>query len=204
MQPTVDAEQLYAVILAAGCSRRLGHPKQLLPWQGQTLLESTIKKAQSVCHDHCLVVLGSHAEIIQASINLQTMHVVKNRLWSEGIASSIRAGIDALPDSAQAALFLLCDQPLIDSDQLATLEATWLRHPQRIIASEYHDQVGVPAVFPRRYFQELLALRGDQGAKRLLKQFATSVMTISLPEAFYDIDSEADYRHVLTLEGELR
>lgn len=204
MSPTADAERLFAVILAAGCSRRLGHPKQLLPWQGQTLLESTIKKAQSVCHDDCLVVLGSHAEIIQTTINLQTVHVVENRQWSEGIASSIRAGIEALPYGAQAALFLLCDQPLIDSVQLATLTTTWQRHPQRIVASGYHDQVGVPAVFPRRYFHELLALRGDQGAKRLLKQFATSVMNISLPKAFYDIDNEADYQSVLSVEGQLR
>lgn len=191
-------DNVYAVILAGGASSRLGHPKQLLVWDGRTLLEHAVLKVGSVLHDRSIVVLGAHAEAIQASVNLNEVSVIVNPDWQEGIASSIRAGIRGLPASASAALILLCDQPLIGAEQIQTLLDGWQREPSRIAASVYHDNVGVPAVFPAEFFGGLLALEGDRGAKRLLMKFNANLLKIPLPEAELDIDSAVDFEHLVS------
>lgn len=193
MSPTSDTDQLYALVLAAGCSRRLGQPKQLLAWNGRTLLEWSIIKAQAVCPHRCLVILGSHTDVIRQSISQHDAPFIDNPYWSEGIASSIRSGIHALPSEAKAVILLLCDQPLIESHDLANLINAWDGDPNRIVACEYSDQAGVPAIFPRRYFKALMALSGDQGAKRLLRKYADKVVTIRLQAACHDIDHWDDY-----------
>lgn len=190
-------DNVYAVTLAGGASSRLGHPKQLLVWDKRTLLEHAVLKVGAVLHDRCVVVLGAHADAIQASVNLDGVGVIVNPDWQEGMASSIRAGIRALPASASAALILLCDQPLIGAEQIQALLNGWQQEPRRIAASEYRDGIGVPAVFPAEFFGELLALEGDRGAKRLLMKFSANLLKIPLPEAELDIDSAGDFEQLI-------
>ncbi|MGZ4959945.1 MAG: nucleotidyltransferase family protein [Methylomonas sp.] len=190
-------DNVYAVVLAGGTSSRLGHPKQLLVWDGRTLLEHAVLKVGSVLDDRFVVVLGAHADAIQASVNLDGVSVIVNSDWQEGIASSIRAGIRALPASARAALIVLCDQPLIGAEHIQTLLGGWKKEPNRIAVSVYGDDVGVPAVFPAAFFGDLLALEGDQGGKRLLMKFSTHLLKIPLPEAELDIDSPADFLQLI-------
>ncbi|MDD1621262.1 MAG: nucleotidyltransferase family protein [Methylococcaceae bacterium] len=189
---TASLDNVYAVILAAGASTRMGSPKQLLVWENRTLLEHAVLNARSLLQERCVVVLGAHAEAIQASINLNGASVIVNPHWQEGIASSIRAGIRALPASANSAVILLCDQPLIGAEQIRTLLNGWQNEPSRIVASYYRDGAGVPAVFPTEFFGELLNLEGDRGAKKLLMKFDESLLKIALPEAALDIDSAGD------------
>lgn len=194
---TASIDNVYAVILAAGASRRLGAPKQLLKWDQRTLLEHALLNARAVAEDRCLVVLGSHAEAIREVVSFEAVSVIDNPDWQEGIASSIRAGIRALPDSAEAALILLCDQPLIKAEHLRALLNAWRAEPSRIVASFYQGGAGVPALFPVNYFEPLLVLQGDQGAKALLRKSDAELLTIPLPEAEFDIDSGEDFERLM-------
>ncbi len=193
---TVAIDQVYAVILAAGKSARLGQPKQLLEWQNRTLLEHALSNAGMVFKDRVLVILGAEAKLIQSKINLAGAEVIVNPDWQTGIASSIRAAIQALPNSATAVMLMLCDQPLITAVQLQSLINAWQASLAQIIASEYHQSIGVPAIFPASYFDQLLGLEGDKGAKSLLIKHQTDLIRILLPEAELDIDTLADFQHL--------
>ncbi|MEC4748176.1 nucleotidyltransferase family protein [Methylomicrobium sp. Wu6] len=191
-----DFPNVYALILAAGGSRRLGRPKQLLRWQGRTLLERAIGSACRVLPGRIIVVLGAHAELIRESLAPDSAETVLNPDWQEGIASSINIGIKALPDSAEAVLIVLCDQPLIDSSHLAALLNAWRNEPDRIVASQYDSSSGVPALFPAAYFNRLQTLTGDRGAKPLLIEFEPSVLKIPSARAELDIDTISDFEHL--------
>jgi molybdenum cofactor cytidylyltransferase len=190
-------DRVYAIILAAGASSRLGSPKQLVPWQNLTLLEHALHNAQSLLPGRVSVVLGAHADSIQASIDLSEVTIVNNPDWQAGMASSICAGIQALPASAEATLILLCDQPLVTRAHLQQLLNVWASKPNQIVASAYHQARGVPALFPASYFGHLLKLTGDHGAKALLQQFSAQVTAVALPEAELDIDCAADVARLI-------
>jgi molybdenum cofactor cytidylyltransferase len=187
---------VYAILLAAGASSRLGSPKQLLNWHNRPLLAHSIGQAQAVLSERVIVVLGANSDAIQTAVDLSAVKIIANPDWQQGVASSIRAGVQALSDTATAALILLCDQPLINADHLQALLNVWQDNQHHIVASQYPNSVGVPALFPADYFPSLLALTGDKGAKALLTKFADKLLTISLPEAELDIDNSADFDYL--------
>lgn len=191
MNTSID--NVHAVILAAGGSSRMGKPKQLLEWQNQSLLEHALQNARALLNERVIVVLGAHSDTITSTVDLDTVTAIVNSDWQEGMASSIHAGVRALPVSATAVLFLLCDQPLITPIHIQTLLNGWQNEPSRIVASQYNHSVGVPALFPAEFFRRLLELEGDQGAKRLLLEYSDSLLTIPLPEAGLDIDTRHDF-----------
>jgi molybdenum cofactor cytidylyltransferase len=187
---------VYAIILAAGKSSRMGSPKQLLQWRNRSLLEHTILNARPIFNERIIVVLGAHSGPIQAAVDLGTVTSIINPDWQKGMAASIRVGVQALPASASAALILLCDQPLISATHIHNLLNGWQNAPARILASQYHHSVGVPALFPADFFEHLLILKGDRGAKPLLSKYANSLLKIPLPEAELDIDSKEDFDYL--------
>lgn len=189
-------DNVYAIILAAGESRRMGTPKQLLEWRNHRLLEHAILNAQAIFGQRIIIVLGANADVIKATIDFNSVTLVLNENWQEGIASSIRAGIQALPKSATSALLLLGDQPLIKTPQLQQLLNYALSEPTKIVASEYNGVIGVPALFPASFFANLLTLSGDKGAKFLLQKFEQNLLKISLPQAEFDIDCADDFERL--------
>jgi molybdenum cofactor cytidylyltransferase len=191
-----DTDKVYAIILAAGASSRMGSPKQLLEWRNLPLLERVISNARSLLNERISVVLGAHNEAIQTAIDLGAVATIVNPDWQEGMASSIRVGVNALPASAEAVLILLCDQPLVNATHLQSLLVAWQQAPTHIVASQYHHSVGVPALFPAEFFQHLLALKGDRGAKSILRQFECRLLKIPLPEAELDIDCADDFYYL--------
>lgn len=191
MNAAVD--NVYAIILAAGASSRMGSPKQLLEWRNRPLLEHAVANACAVLNERVIVVLGAHAESIQTTIDLGGVSPIVNSDWQEGMASSIRAGVQALPESAGAVLILLCDQPLINAAHMQNLLNNWQNAPTRIVVSQYHHSVGVAALFPADFFEHLMSLRDDRGAKPVLMRFENSLLKIPLPEAELDIDSAGDF-----------
>ncbi|OAI03535.1 nucleotidyltransferase family protein [Methylomonas methanica] len=189
-------DNVYAVILAAGASSRMGSPKQLLVWQGRPFLAHAIGSARSVLAERIVVVLGANAEAIKAAIDLYDVSVALNPDWADGMAGSIRAGIQALPAKADAVLLMLCDQPLINAAHLQSLLQAWQHAPERIVVSQYAESFGVPAVFPAAYFAQLAGLTGDRGAKPLLMQFEETLVKVPLQEAELDIDTQGDYQRL--------
>lgn len=191
-----------AIILAAGASTRLGQPKQLLrlpQFSGETLLDRAIRLAQQAGADPVFVVLGAHAEEIQCNAQLPDCTVLLNPDWPEGMASSLRTGIRAVMEQlpqAPAALLMVCDQPALTAEHLRQLLASHDAEPEIIVASWYANRSGVPVVVPSTMFPALLELRGDQGARAILKQDAMRVKEVAFPDGTWDIDSPEDLRRL--------
>lgn len=189
-------KNIYAIILAAGESSRFGSPKQLAGWQENNLLQHTINITESFFDKNIIVVLGANAELIQSRLDKSDVTIETNNDWQSGISSSIQAGIKALPDDTEAVMILLCDQPLLEKSSLKKLISLWQQQRNSIVASEYQDTVGVPAIFPAAFFSQLEALQGDKGAKQLLISMKERLLTVSVPEASIDIDTQNDFNNL--------
>jgi molybdenum cofactor cytidylyltransferase len=183
---------LHAVVLAAGASRRFGSPKQLVQFERKPLIQRVIAGATELAGSAVTVVLGAYAAEIAATLAPGTAGIIVNREWQEGIGSSIRAAVARLPGACDGVLLLLADQPLVGSHSLGRLAAAWRRQPRSIIASRYRAVTGVPAIFPRWCFSDLAALRGDQGARLVLRRYPDHVVRLAHPEAEVDIDYPED------------
>lgn len=185
-------QALHSIVLAAGASRRFGSPKQLVRFDGQLLLQRVIAAATELTGSAVSVVLGAHAAEIAANLPPGTASIVINRGWQEGIASSIRCAVSRLPGACDGALIMLGDQPMVGSHGLNRLAAAWRRQPRGIVASRYGSVTGVPAIFPRWCFNDLAGLRGDQGARVLIRRYSDYVVRLAHPEAEVDIDYPED------------
>jgi molybdenum cofactor cytidylyltransferase len=189
---------LAAVILAAGASTRLGQPKALLNFRGQTLLLRTLRLAQVVASE-LVVVVGAEAGSIASAIGDEPCRVVCNHDWESGMASSLRVGLAALANPA-GVLVMLIDQPLIEPGHLQQLQAVWTTCPELMVATGYTDGVGVPAIFPRSRLEALARGAGDSGARAMLRREASAVRQVECPEAALDIDTPADLERLRSLE----
>ena len=187
-----------AVILAAGTSSRLGTPKQLLRYQGQTLLEQTIHTALKAELSPLMVVLGAHANQINGQINLSKCTVVHNLDWNKGMGGSIACGIRALPDTALDGVFiLLCDQLKLSTEHLLNMRSTFNPHT-RIVQSHYGTAAGPPVLFGKEYFAALSDLDGKKGAHAIISANEHTCSTVSFPGGIEDVDTIADcQRHMI-------
>jgi molybdenum cofactor cytidylyltransferase len=194
------------IILAAGASSRMGRPKQLLPFEGETLLSRAVRVALETPCRPVVVVLGSNAEALQEELAGTEARIVVNQEWTEGMSSSIRCGLQSLETVAtqatEAAILMLCDQPFVTSGIIRRLVETYRAQRTLIVASEYEAEgaktLGVPALFSRPLFTELMELRGAAGAKRIIARHAAEGSVIAVPEAAFDVDTPDDY---LALRG---
>ena len=183
------------LILAAGNSSRLGRPKQLLPYQGKTLLIHIVTESLAAPLRPVVVVTGAYREEVQAALRGQAVAVVYNPRWETGMGSSIVAGLrkarDVEPD-LRGVIVAVCDQPHISAELFLSLMKVRDLSGKGLIASEYAGTRGTPVLFDRAYFEELAALSGDAGAKQLFKRHPDDVATVAFPNGNIDIDSEED------------
>jgi molybdenum cofactor cytidylyltransferase len=186
---------LACVLLAAGGSRRLGEPKQLLRRRGQPLLLHAVAaiRAAAPPSTPLIVVLGAHRSRLRLVLRRAApdARVVTNPHWADGLASSLRAGLARVPRGAHALLIALVDQPHVNEAALRRLLAAWRRRPGRPAAANYDNRAGVPAVLPRPYWRAVRSLRGDSGARALLRG-ARAVTLVDMPEAAVDLDTPED------------
>jgi molybdenum cofactor cytidylyltransferase len=188
------------IILAAGNSSRMGSPKQLLPWQRKPLLRFVTEVALSIYNAPVVVVLGANEELIRPSLDGLPITIVKNADWAEGMASSIRCGLDSLiqlDPEIQAALFLVCDQPFVSPALLTSIIHQWVTNEASIVASSYQDAAGVPTLLASSLFPELLALKGTEGARRVIQRHQGEVITVPFAEGALDWDTPDDVRACL-------
>ena len=168
----------------------MGQPKQLMEFKGEPLLRRTAKIALEAGLDPVVVILGHQAEAVGASLSGLSITTVIHSSWSEGMASSIRVGINAVPQDATAALVLACDQPTVNETFLMAMLAAHRVELGRIVAAAYAGAIGIPALFPRRCFEALRALTGDRGARALLE--GADVLSLPLPGGEMDLDTLED------------
>ncbi len=188
------------LILAAGASTRMGEPKQLLPWQDTTLIGHAINQSQTLENTDTFVVLGAYYELIQREINHFSTTILRNMDWKLGMGSSIRYGVKNIldnKDSFDAILISLIDQPLIEISHYQMLIDNFLKNPESIVASNLHDRVGVPAIFPKSIFEELMMLKQDYGARYIIQKYEKQVKAIPLADQGIDIDTKQQYQKVL-------
>lgn len=191
-----------AVILAAGSSSRMGTPKQLLTFGGQSLLRRAAVAALDARCSPVVVVTGAHAEVSRREldgINERDGINVReafNAEWATGMASSIRTGVEALlaadPD-ASAIVLALCDQPHVTAEVISELIARYRHTHAPLIASSYSETFGVPALFSRSLFRELASIEGAGGAKQLIEKHAANAEFVPFPGGAVDVDTPADF-----------
>lgn len=188
----VVSSSLHVIVLAAGASSRLGQPKQLVRVAGRPALHRVVASATGLAGHSVTVVIGSGASEMSRLLAHSPASLIINRHWEEGIASSIRCGLAALPAACDAVLILLGDQVAVTSDDLKRLAAAWNDQEGVIAAATYDQHVGVPAIFPRTLFPELAELRGDQGARRILERNSYRLIRVPMPNASVDLDTPED------------
>jgi CTP:molybdopterin cytidylyltransferase MocA len=190
---------LHALILAAGASTRLGQPKQLARIGGRAALQTTIGATQAAV-EQVTVVLGAQAAQITRLLQHSVVNAIVNRQWEEGLASSIRCGIASLGPGCDAVLVVLGDQIALTANDLKRLIDAW-QGQESITAAVYKSQPGVPAIFPRWCFSELMQLRGDTGAKLLLRRHAHRLIQVPMPNAAVDLDTPEDLKALQASAG---
>lgn len=189
------------VILAAGGSRRMGRPKQLLPFAGRTLLRHAVETALATACRPIVVTIGADEALVRPELQSLPVLIAHNRDWAEGMSSSLRAGIEALGQAEadiDGVVIALADQPLVTADDINRLVEVHQQTGKDIVASQYSGTHGVPMFFSKRLFAEVVALRGNEGAKQLVARHIERVATVPLRDAAFDVDTPADYESVMS------
>ncbi len=188
------------IILAAGRSSRLGRPKQLLDLQGNPLIRHTAQRVLASSLDEVFVVVGHEAEAVAAALRDLRVRVVQNPDAALGQSTSVRAGLEALPVEAEAAMFLLGDQPGVDPSVIDALADAWRTSGAAIVAPRYTNGLGNPVLFDRRAFPALALLQGDIGAKPVVRAYEASGELHAIPvsqPAPSDVDTDDDYKALI-------
>ncbi|SDG73476.1 molybdenum cofactor cytidylyltransferase [Dyadobacter soli] len=189
------------VILAAGNSSRLGEPKQLLQFQGKSLIRHCVEAALETVGEQVIIVTGSNPHLLEQELEGLPCKLAYNAEWQEGMSGSIKTGIDALlaqHPNAKGAILAVSDQPYVSAAVFNALIDTFEATSKGIIASKYSDSLGTPAFFAPTYFPALLQLTGTEGAKKLFKRYADDVSTYAFPQGSIDIDTQEDYKRLIS------
>jgi molybdenum cofactor cytidylyltransferase len=199
-QPLKQGTHYNIIILAAGASTRMGEPKQLLKYNDVTLIQHAIDEALAAGGQKVFVVLGSGGEKISGQIAKKQASVLYNKNWDEGIASSIREGLQQsllLSANVDALILMVCDQPYVNAALLKNLVNQYVESGKPIVASQYKETLGTPVLFHKSFFPELLKLKGETGAKKILMDNRNQVQAVRFPLGDIDIDNIADYEMLL-------
>jgi molybdenum cofactor cytidylyltransferase len=188
------------VILAAGNSSRLGQPKQLLTFNGKSLIRHAATETVKAAGEQVIVVTGANKDLVEVELHPLSVQVIHNEYWREGMASSIHTGLITLLNifpQLDAVLFSVCDQPYLSAALFNKMVREQQITGKGIIASVYNHSKGVPVLFNHQYFGDLVRLDGRSGAKELLHKFRADVAGVPFPGGAVDIDTMADYNKLI-------
>lgn len=190
------------IILAAGSSSRLGRPKQLIVFQEKKLIQKAIEEAEKSKPDSLVLVLGWSPELIKTGFDSVKIPFVINENWEEGMASSMQAGLRFLLEKGHPdqVILMLVDQPFVDADLLNSLILEKEKSGKGIVACNYSDTLGVPAIFDRAYFEVMLSLKGSEGAKKVILKNKADVFTVDFPLGAVDLDTKEDLERLKNWE----
>lgn len=195
------AKKKYAIlILAAGGSKRLGHPKQLVKWNQSTLLNHTLEQALSSNNSDVYVALGGNHSVIKHTISLG-VSIIDIPDWEDGMGTSISVSLNEMKVKKYEAIIIsVCDQPYISEVVFKNLLAEFERGKSSIVISKYKNSSGPPTLFGKKHYDRLLKLEGDVGAKEIVKNNLVEVGIIQFQKGDIDIDTEKDLRSLLELK----
>jgi molybdenum cofactor cytidylyltransferase len=200
-QPPGNMNNTGIIILAAGESSRFGGIKQLLPFGATTLLQHVIDEAIGAGAQPVVVVTGANANMVSTSIrDISKLTILNNEKWMLGISSGIVAGVHqilGLSPGIRKIIIAVCDQPFVSSALFEELDEMQEKTGKPAVACTYADTVGTPALFTTKYFDQLLSLQGDEGAKKILKNNRGDVATVDFPKGQIDIDTQKDYEKLI-------
>jgi molybdenum cofactor cytidylyltransferase len=185
-----------AVVLAAGGSTRFGKPKQFALFEGETFIRRIVAAAKEAGCAPVVVVTGEDSAQITSELTRFRVTIAMNPDWQSGLGSSIVVGVRHamnLAPELDAVILLTCDQPFITAAVLAQLIQLRLTSGKPIVASAYATTLGIPALFDRSCFPDLLRLKGDSGAKGIILARPQNVASFDFPAGEIDIDTAADY-----------
>ena len=180
------------LILAAGESKRMGQPKQLLKWKNQTFIEHTFNIAQIAGFEQIKIVLGAFSEKILPAVKDLKADILINHEWGKGMGSSLRCGLKDF-DNETGILVLLVDQPLIKADYLQKMANLYLLHNPLAVASTYENNPGPPAIFSIPLMRKILNLEENNGAQKLLKKHIDEVLLMPFTPELKDFDFPEDF-----------
>lgn len=189
------------LFLAAGESKRLGEPKQLLSYGKTTLLSHAIDQAKSIENSDIFVVIGAYFSDVFQSIRNQNVTVLKNAEWENGMGNSLSKGIKLIQKKGgyDRGLVTLSDLPLISSSHYKDLISLSVESRKRIILTEYDSLSGVPAIFDQSLFNELSMLNDDKGAKSVVSKYQKEVVKLRSKTPYFDVDTKEAYQQLLEL-----
>lgn len=184
------------IILAAGASTRMGQPKQLLRIGAESLIQRVLRTVMTGAFRPVVVVLGANQGKIAPELEAFPVHKVVNENWSSGMGSSIRSGLSYLlqeEPNLEAVIILVGDQPLLNTQVLLDLHQLAQVQQTPLVVSHYANTLGVPALFTRALFPELIALEGATGAKALIQKYRNQAAILEFPEGILDLDTPEDW-----------
>ena len=184
-----------AILLAAGKSRRIGKPKQVLPLGSSTILEQTVDNLLRSKIDDLIVVLGYAAQEVMKKIANRPVKIAINPAYEQGMSTSIVTGLRLVDNKAQAVMITLADQPFICINIIDSLIETFFHHNKGIVIPTYQGRRGHPVIFAVKYKEELLKLTGDIGGRQIIKRHSEDVveMPVDSESINVDIDTLSDY-----------
>lgn len=184
------------VILAAGGSQRLGRPKQLLEWHGIPFISKVVQNALEAGLTPLIVVTGAESEAVSAALAGLPVTIVHNPDWQAGQSTSLRAGLQALPEKCQAALFLMSDQPQVSPVLIRSVVETFYTQRLPIAAPRIAGRRANPVLFAREVFEVLKTIQGDQGGRAVFEQYKAAWLDWADERAALDVDDEAAYERL--------
>jgi molybdenum cofactor cytidylyltransferase len=188
------------VVLAAGDSSRFGSPKQMLSYNGKSMLKHMVHEATVANADAVVVVVGAYADLIVKEIEGNDIYITVNKDWQKGMASSLTTGLKALLKilpGTDAVIFMVCDQPFVTGALLNELINKHRETGQSVVACAYGETTGTPALFHQSLFSELYRLQGDAGARKIIQQHKKEMAAIQFPGGLFDIDTRQDYEKLV-------
>jgi CTP:molybdopterin cytidylyltransferase MocA len=192
----MSGERLFAVVLAGGSGSRFGSTKQLAVVGDQPMVARAVATAEAICGPRTVLVTGNEwAAVVDAARPKQGFFVV-NEAHASGLSGSIAVGVRSVRRQADAVMLLLADQPLVTPVHLQQLEQTWRRDRESIVASAYANTCGPPVIFPAAYFDELMSLTGDKGARAVIDAHRDRLIEIAFEDAAIDVDTRADLENL--------
>ena len=186
--------RVVAIVLAAGQASRFGSPKQLALWQGKPLLAHAVDAALASQVERVVVVLGANAANCRAVIADKPVEIIVNERWAAGQSTSMKAGLAALPKTAQAAVFLLADQPRVTAAVINAVVAAYHQSRAPLVWPEYAGKRGNPVLFDRTLFAEMQQITGDTGARPVLQSHRHQAVRVPVadPGILHDVDRPTD------------